>query len=66
MSQKKEITIRIPPDGSNITIDQEGMVGKECAENVKELINRMGKLVDSKKKAEYYKKVKDVHIDVQQ
>lgn len=65
MSKKKEITIRIPPDGSNIIIDQEGMVGKECAENVKELISRMGKVIDSKKKQEYYKK-KDVHIDVQQ
>ncbi|MFA6088607.1 MAG: DUF2997 domain-containing protein [Candidatus Woesearchaeota archaeon] len=65
MSKRKEITIRIPPDGSNITIDQDGMIGKECSDNVKEIISKMGKLIESKKKSEYYKKTKDVHIDVQ-
>ena len=63
---KKEIVIRIPPDGSNITIDQTGMVGKECSENIKELLSKLGKKVSSIKKAEYYKKKKDVHINVEQ
>ena len=63
---KKEIVIRIPPDGSIIEIDQEGMVGKECSSNVKELVSKLGKTVDNKKRPEYYKRKKDVHIDVQQ
>ena len=66
MVAKKEIVIRIPPDGSKVEIDQEGMIGKECSSNVKELVDKLGKVSESKKKAEYYKKKKDVHIDVRQ
>ena len=63
---KKEIIVRIPPDGAKVEIDQEGMVGKECSSNIKELVNKLGKVTEQKKKGEYYKKKKDVHIDVQQ
>jgi len=63
---KKEIVVRIPPDGGKVEIDQEGMIGKECSDNIKELVNKLGKVTDSKKKSEYYKRKKEVHIDVQQ
>ena len=66
MAKKKEIVVRISPDGSKVEIDQEGMIGKECSENIKELVDKLGKVTDSKKKQEYYKKKKDVHINVQQ
>ena len=66
MAAKKEIVVRIPPDGSKVEIDQEGMIGKECSENIKELIGKLGKVSESKKKAEYYKRKKDVHINVKQ
>ena len=66
MANKKEIIIRIPPDGGKVEIDQEGMKGKECSDNIKELVNKLGKVTESKKKNEYYKRKKDVHIDVQQ
>jgi len=65
MARKKEIIVRIPPDGSKVEIDQDGMIGKECSENIKELINKLGKVSESQKKPEYYKRKKDVHIDVQ-
>ena len=66
MANKKEITVRISPDGTKIELDQEGMVGKECTENIKELVSKLGTVTSSKKKSEYYKKKKDVHIDVRQ
>lgn len=61
---KKEIVIRIPPNGNNIEIDQKGMVGKECGDNIKNLIDKLGKKVESKKKQEYYRRTEDVQIDV--
>lgn len=60
---KKEIIIRIPPDGNNVSIDQVGMVGKECGDNIKTLIDKLGKKVESKKKQEYYR-TDDVNIEV--
>lgn len=61
---KKEIVIRIPLDGSEISIDQEGMKGKECSSNVDALIDKLGKRTESKKKAEYYRR-DDVHINLE-
>ena len=63
--KKKEIIVRIPPDGKQVTIDQEGMVGKECSENVKNLIDKLGTVSESHKKSDFYKK-KDVHIHIDQ
>jgi len=65
MARKKEIVIRIPADGNNVSVDQIGMVGKECSENVSELISKLGRVTSANKKPEYYKRKKDVHIDVQ-
>jgi len=65
MAKKKEIIVRISPDGTQVSIDQEGMIGKECDENVKDLIDKLGKKTECKKKAEYYRKKKDAHINVQ-
>lgn len=63
---KKEIIVKISPDGSRVEIDQHGMVGKECSNNVKDLLDKLGTVTDHKKKPEYYRKNRDVHIDVHQ
>ena len=61
---KKEIIVRISPDGSKVEIDQAGMIGKECSSNVKELVSKIGRVTEGHKKPEYYRKKKEVHIDV--
>jgi len=63
MAKKKEIVVRISPDGSKVSIDQVGMVGKECDQNL-DAIGKLGKVIEDRKKPEYYRRKEDVHIDV--
>lgn len=52
----EEIIIEID-DLGNIKIDMIGFQGKICEKITEELANKVGEIIDDKKKPEYYKKV---------
>jgi len=54
---KKEINITIKPDGT-VDIDQVGWKGQGCSGAIDELLKTIGDKKVSKKKSEWYKKVK--------
>jgi hypothetical protein len=54
---QKEIDVTIGTDGE-ISLDQLGFQGKDCAGAINELMKILGKEIKNVKKAEYYKKQK--------
>lgn len=60
MGESKEIEITIPADGKAATIDLKGFHGSECS-SVSKVLARIsgGKVLQNKKKAEYFDKQVD-------
>jgi len=51
----EEIIVDIAPDGS-IKVDGKGFKGKTCLKSIEPLIAELGKVVHTKKKAEFYQR----------
>ena len=50
------VEIKISPDGTEVTSDAHGFVGKKCADFMRPIINALrASVIDDKKKPEFYK-----------
>ena len=54
MAKGREIEFTIKPDGE-VEVDQIGYEGKNCVNDVKEILNALGREKSVKRKKEYYR-----------
>lgn len=55
-------TVKISPDGLNIEVDVNGVVGQSCTD-LTSVFNKLGQDINTEKKAEYYLNTEET-IDV--
>jgi len=58
----KKVTIRVSKDGSEAKVEVDGVVGSECTDITKGLLEKLGAVEDSGNKDAYYELTNDQSV----
>ena len=50
----QSVEVRVSKDGSNVTINADGFIGKSCEEATADVIARLGETIKQERKPEYF------------